>query len=115
LISKESKMMHTGEVAAMPDSGAREDEMAKQRREEKESHDHPVSVNGHKLKVGDLYSSHYDRKEFISKLKLLDAGAGGKTEPDRQGPADNEEDEDTIEDQLFGQGKDKAKSSKEVD
>lgn len=109
--------MHTGEVAASPDSGSHDDYMAKQAKEEKESHNHPVSVNGHKLKVGDLYSSHYDRKEFISKLKLLNAGSG-KDKSDKTGPEDNDEpddDKDSVEDMLFGQGKGEGKSTKEIE
>lgn len=108
-------------------SSTYEDHMKKQAMDEKASAEHPINVNGHSLKMGDLYSSHYDRKEMISKLNLMQkasgggkapsqgdgeedmepnnmkATQGGKTAKNAPGPgATDEPDDSPVEDQLFG-------------
>lgn len=75
---------------------------ATRKREEAESAAHPVTVNGHSLTLGDLYSSHYDRKEMQTKLKLLDSQPGSGEPDDEPGEGSPGEEKKDVEEQLFG-------------
>lgn len=95
----------------------------KEEAEKARIHNHPVEINGKKLKIGDLYPEHYAAKEFHGKLKLLEKGAQGGKDMKAGGlgeePEEEEEDDEDLEDSLFGKGgsdkSTKGKSTKETE
>lgn len=60
-------------------------------KDDQEALDHPVKIDGHSLKLRDVFPDAYAAREFRTKLRLLNSKAGG--EPDGEAPG--------IEDQLF--------------
>ena len=58
-----------------PESQERE---AKRMKEEDEAMNMTVEVNGATLKVKDLFPDYWAAKDFVSKLRLLNASKGGK-------------------------------------
>lgn len=68
-------------------------------KEDNEALDTEVNVDGHKLKLRDMFSDAYQARDFKLKLKLLRSKAGG--EPD-QGPT-----KEDLENMMFkGEQKD---------
>ena len=53
-------------------------------KDDEEALEHQVTVDGHKLKLRDIFSDAYGAKEFRTKLKLLHSKSSG--EPDMEGP-----------------------------
>lgn len=81
-----------------------QNEMDKKRmQDEEEALNHPVTIDGHKLKLRDVFPDAYAAKEFRTKLKLLNSRASG--EPDAEGLdmlQKSKKDQEDISNDLFG-------------
>lgn len=71
---------------------------AQRQKEDEEALNHEVNVDGHRLKLRDIFPDAYAARDFRSKLVLLNSKAGG--EPD-VGPEPESQDEMDLEDKLF--------------
>ena len=70
---------------------------AQRKKEDAMALDHPVTVDGHKLKLRDIFPEAHQARDFKVKLRLLNSKAGGEPDGSPKAPKTKED----IADELF--------------